>query len=313
MRYVWRASVLFFSSLLSFAAIRRLFVLMGSGNNNGQVSGRSGRIRKDVASHLATRRRFRRKHGKGALFLPHSSLLSITLSAKEDLGQLIPTLCSLKPSAVHQGELRCDVNVSVAKIGADGQVEQQGTRCEVKNLNGVRFIAGAVGASLHRSFLSLAGCRIHLTTSHAHITYAESEILRQIADLERGVPITQSTRGFDALTLSTFHLRSKESSPDYRYMPDPELGPVVLAPAALAALEAELPELPIEAEERLEKVYGLGKRECEVLVALGEGAEDANVMAAAATAEEVEMEPGIGVRWFEQLAQGRDPKKAANW
>lgn len=132
----------------------------------------------------------------------------------------------------------------------------------------------------------------------------ESEIRRQIADLELGVPITQATRGFDALTLSTFHLRSKESSPDYRYMPDPELGPVVLSPAALAALEAELPELPIEAEERLAKVYGLGKRECEVLVALGEGAEDAT---------EAEMEPGVGVRWFEQLAQGRDPKKAANW
>lgn len=90
-------------------------------------------------------------------------------------------------------------------------------------------------------------------------------------------------------------------------MPDPELGPVVLSPAALKALETELPELPIEAEERLEKVYGLGKRECEVLVALGEGADDAAAAAAA------EMEPGIGVRWFEQLAQGRDPKKAANW
>ena len=51
-----------------------------------------------------------------------------------------------------QGELRCDVNVSVAKIGEDGQVEQEGTRCEVKNLNGVRFIAGAVGASFFSSF-----------------------------------------------------------------------------------------------------------------------------------------------------------------
>lgn len=133
---------------------------------------------------------------------------------------------------------------------------------------------------------------------------AESEILRQIADLERGEPVLQATRGFDAVTLSTFHLRSKESSPDYRYMPDPELGPVVLSPAALEALRGELPELPAEAEERLMRDYGLGKRECEVLVALGEGGEDAG---------EAEMEPGIGVRWFEELAQGRDPKKAANW
>ncbi|GAA5878411.1 hypothetical protein JCM3774_002829 [Rhodotorula dairenensis] len=184
---------------------------------------------------------------------------------------------------MEKGELRCDVNVSVAKINAHGQVEQEGTRCEVKNLNGVRFIAGAV----------------------------ESEIRRQIADLERGIPIEQATRGFDAVSHSTFHLRSKESSPDYRYMPDPELGPVRLCAQALRELERELPELPAEAEERLAKEYGLGKRECEVLVALGEGAEETT--AAVEAEADVEMEPGIGVRWFEQVAQGRDPKKAANW
>lgn len=189
--------------------------------------------------------------------------------------------------------------MSVARVGPDGHVEQAGTRCEVKNLNGVRYIAGAVGESDCAHVRALHS-EAHPTPS----TRAESEILRQIADLERGVPIVQATRGFDALSLSTFHLRSKESSPDYRYMPDPELGPIVLSSESLDALRKDLPELPAEAEQRLAKQYGLGKRECEVLVALGEGAEDA---------AEAEMEPGVGVRWFEEVAQGRDPKKAANW
>lgn len=125
--------------------------------------------------------------------------------------------------------------------------------------------------------------------------------------------IEQATRGFDAVSQSTFHLRSKESSPDYRYMPDPELGPVRVCPDALSALERELPELPAEAEERLARVYGLGKRECEVLVALGEGAEEVAAATVIEAQAEVEMEPGIGVKWFEEVAQGRDPKKAANW
>jgi len=66
---------------------------------------------------------------------------------------------------------------------------------------------------------------------------AESEIRRQIADLEAGKPVVQATRGFDAVTGETFHLRGKEDAPDYRYMPDPELGPILVtqvsSPAAL--------------------------------------------------------------------------------
>lgn len=57
---------------------------------------------------------------------------------------------------------------------------------------------------------------------------AESEIKRQIADIEAGRPVVQATRGFDAVSGETFHLRGKEDAPDYRYMPDPELGPILV-------------------------------------------------------------------------------------
>ncbi|GAA5836528.1 hypothetical protein JCM9279_000416 [Rhodotorula babjevae] len=195
-----------------------------------------------------------------------------------------------------KGELRCDVNVSVARVGAEGEAVERGTRCEVKNLNGVRFIASAI----------------------------ESEISRQIALLSSGAPVPQSTRGFDALTSSTFHLRSKENSPDYRYVPDPELGALVLDPRALDALREAMPELPEAARARLRARYGLGQREAGVLVALGEVPDEAEgegevraraaaAGAAGAAAQQDEASPGLGVRWFEMLAEGRDPKLAANW
>ncbi|GAA5892373.1 hypothetical protein JCM8208_005805 [Rhodotorula glutinis] len=193
-----------------------------------------------------------------------------------------------------KGELRCDVNVSVARVGAEGEDVERGTRCEVKNLNGVRFIASAI----------------------------ESEISRQIALLSSGSPVPQSTRGFDALSSSTFHLRSKENSPDYRYVPDPELGALVLDARALDELREGMPELPEAARTRLRRVYGLGKREAGVLVALGEvpdegegevrGAATAPVGAREAPQLD-EASPGLGVRWYEALAEGRDPKLAANW
>lgn len=123
----------------------------------------------------------------------------------------------------------------------------------------------------------------------------------------------QSTRGFNALTSSTFHLRSKEDAPDYRYVPDPELAPLVVSRAALDALRREVPELPEEARRRLRREYGLGRREAGVLVALGEGADEGAAGGAQGAQEEDEASPGIGVRWFEQLAKGRDAKLAANW
>ena len=63
--------------------------------------------------------------------------------------------------------------------------------------------------------------------------FAESEVKRQIADIEAGRPVTQATRGFDAVSGETFHLRGKEDAPDYRYMPDPELGPIMVTEASI--------------------------------------------------------------------------------
>ncbi|BGP34413.1 hypothetical protein JCM10296v2_006233 [Rhodotorula toruloides] len=175
---------------------------------------------------------------------------------------------------MEKGELRCDVNVSVAPLSSP----TSGTRCEVKNLNGVRFISAAI----------------------------ESEIKRQIALLQEGEEVESSTLGFSALSLETFHLRSKESSPDYRYMPDPELSPLAVSAELVSKLEGEVGELPLEREERVRATYGLGRREVGVLVALGEGEEGA----------EGEGEQGVGVRWFEEIVkggEGRDPKVVMNW
>lgn len=153
-----------------------------------------------------------------------------------------------------------------------------GTRCEVKNLNGVRFLQLAI----------------------------ESEVSRQIALLSSNQPVFQATRGFDVLTSSTFHLRSKEDAPDYRYMPDPELGAVVVSDEELEGMRKGLPELPEEAYERLTSQYGLSGRDSGILVALGESLGDEG-------GEHVEGAAAVGVRFFEQVADGRDAKIAANW
>ncbi|KAK4047520.1 hypothetical protein OIO90_006162 [Microbotryomycetes sp. JL221] len=175
-----------------------------------------------------------------------------------------------------RGELRCDVNVSVQRTSEDSL---RGTRCEIKNLNGVRFLATAI----------------------------ESEIERQINELENGGTIEQATRGFNAVTGQTFHLRGKEDAPDYRYMPDPELGAVVVTHNQLEQLRDGLPELPDEAFARLKRQYGLASREAGILVALGERMDDEP------HGEELESLAGLGMRFFEEVAQGREAQTAANW
>ncbi|ORY78007.1 GatB/GatE catalytic domain-domain-containing protein [Leucosporidium creatinivorum] len=176
-----------------------------------------------------------------------------------------------------RGELRCDVNVSVQRTAPGSP---RGTRCEVKNLNGVRFLQGAI----------------------------ESEIARQIGELEAGRAVVQATRGYDAVTGQTFFLRGKEDAPDYRYMPDPELGPVVVSEARLSALRQALPELPDEAFDRLQTQYSLSPRDAGILVALGERMDDD-----AAEGGTSHSQAGAGVRFFEEVAKGREGKVAANW
>jgi aspartyl-tRNA(Asn)/glutamyl-tRNA(Gln) amidotransferase subunit B len=131
-----------------------------------------------------------------------------------------------------EGSLRADVNVSVRKPGAEF-----GTRCEIKNVNSMKFIAQAV----------------------------DYEARRQIAILEDGGVIKQETRLFNATTGETRALRSKEDAPDYRYFPDPDLLPLELDPAWIEEIRASLPELPDAKKKRFMAAYGLNAYDAGVL------------------------------------------------
>lgn len=135
---------------------------------------------------------------------------------------------------MEEGSMRADVNVSVRKHG-----EPFRTRCEVKNVNSVRFIMQAI----------------------------EAEALRQIGVWERGGTVEQETRLFDPSRGETRSLRSKEDAHDYRYFPDPDLLPLVLDEAWVEGLRAALPELPDAKRARFVAEYGLPAYDAAVLVA----------------------------------------------
>jgi aspartyl-tRNA(Asn)/glutamyl-tRNA(Gln) amidotransferase subunit B len=133
---------------------------------------------------------------------------------------------------MEEGSLRCDANVSVRRPGSP-----LGTKVEIKNLNSFRHLARAVAY----------------------------EIERQGELLDRGGAVAQETRSFDAERGVTRTLRSKEEAHDYRYFPEPDLAPLRLAAARVAALRAVLPELPWQLKERLARDYGLPAEDAEVL------------------------------------------------
>jgi aspartyl-tRNA(Asn)/glutamyl-tRNA(Gln) amidotransferase subunit B len=141
---------------------------------------------------------------------------------------------------MEQGSLRADVNVSVRKPGAP-----LGTRCEIKNVNSIRFIGQAI----------------------------EHEAQRQIEILEDGGTIDQETRLFDAKTGETRSMRSKEEAHDYRYFPDPDLLPLELTEDYVTALAADLPELPDEKRARFIEDFGLSAYDANVLIAEKERAD----------------------------------------
>jgi len=140
---------------------------------------------------------------------------------------------------MEEGSMRADVNVSVRKPGAP-----LGTRCEIKNVNSVRFVRQAI----------------------------EYEARRQIEILESGGKIDQETRLFDTGRGVTRSMRSKEEAHDYRYFPDPDLLPLELSDELIAELKAALPELPDEKKARFQKDYGLSAYDAGVLVAEKESA-----------------------------------------
>ncbi len=132
-----------------------------------------------------------------------------------------------------EGSMRADVNVSVRKPGGDF-----GTRCEIKNVNSIRFVGQAI----------------------------EYEARRQIGIIEDGGSIDQETRLFDAVKGETRSMRSKEEAHDYRYFPDPDLLPLEFDDAFIEDLRAHLPELPDDKRARLISDQGLSVYDASVLV-----------------------------------------------
>jgi aspartyl-tRNA(Asn)/glutamyl-tRNA(Gln) amidotransferase subunit B len=141
---------------------------------------------------------------------------------------------------MEKGNLRADVNVSVRKPG-----DKLGTRCEIKNVNSIRFIGQAI----------------------------ETEARRQIDIIEGGGSIAQETRLFDPGKGETRSMRSKEEAHDYRYFPDPDLLPLELSMEFVGELEKSLPELPDAKKQRFMQEFSLSDYDANVLVAERESAD----------------------------------------
>ena len=169
---------------------------------------------------------------------------------------------------MQNGNLRADVNVSVCRPGdyeeyqATQDFSHLGTRCEIKNMNSMRFIQQAI----------------------------EYEARRQIALLEDGKSVTQETRLYDPDKGETRSMRSKEEAHDYRYFPCPDLLPLEIEQAWVDDIAASLPELPDAKKARFVTDFGMTEYDASVLTADVESA-----------------------AYFEEVAQGRDGKAAANW
>ena len=161
---------------------------------------------------------------------------------------------------MQEGSFRCDANVSVRPKGE----EKLGTRTELKNINSFRFVERAINF----------------------------EIERQINVIENGGTITQETRLYDPNKNETRPMRSKEEAHDYRYFPDPDLLPVVIAEELIEKVKRELPELPQEKRDRFMQQYGLSAYDADILVSSKELAD-----------------------YYEEAVKvsGNHPKLAANW
>ena len=136
---------------------------------------------------------------------------------------------------MNEGSMRCDVNLSVRKVGET----TFGTRTEMKNLNSFRFVVKAI----------------------------EYEYKRQVDALEKGEKIVQETRRFDPDTGKTYTMRTKEDANDYRYFPDPDLPPIILTDEQIESFRAEIPELPDARKAKYVKTYGLAAYDSEVITA----------------------------------------------
>ena len=166
---------------------------------------------------------------------------------------------NISDAIMAQGSMRCDVNVSIRPKGET----ELGTRAEIKNINSFRFVEKAI----------------------------HSEVARQQEILEDGGRIIQETRRYNADKDVTTSMRSKEVANDYRYFPEPDLLPVVIDDEYIAAVRAQLPELPDARKARFTHDYSLSNYDAGVLVSSRELAEYYEIVATSSD----------------------DPKLAANW
>jgi aspartyl-tRNA(Asn)/glutamyl-tRNA(Gln) amidotransferase subunit B len=178
---------------------------------------------------------------------------------------------------MEKGNLRADVNVSVRRPG-----EPLGTRCEIKNVNSIRFVGMA----------------------------ADYEARRQIGVIEDGGTIAQETRLYDVARNETRAMRTKEEAHDYRYFPDPDLLPLELTADYVEALARALPELPDQKKARFMSEFGLAGYDAGVLVAERERAEffEAVVKRADGTARD----PKLAANWVINELFGRLNKEGGD-
>lgn len=161
------------------------------------------------------------------------------MTTPEEVTQFVKAVRSIVRSLgtsdgdMEKGNLRCDANVSVKKVGET----ELGTRCEIKNLNSFRNISRAV----------------------------EFEARRQVDLLEDGKKIDQETRLFDAVNGETRTMRSKEDAMDYRYFPDPDLPPLVISQEFVDNIKATMPELPNDKKKRYIKELSISDYDAGVL------------------------------------------------
>ena len=162
------------------------------------------------------------------------------LRSPSEVGEYIKKLRSIMrylntcDGNMEQGSLRADVNVSVRKKGS----KEFGTRCEIKNVNSIKFMQQAI----------------------------DFEARRQIEVIEDGKSIDQETRLFDTKKQETRSMRSKEDAHDYRYFPDPDLLPLQLDESYIENLKKDLPELPDQKKQRLISEFKLSSYEASVII-----------------------------------------------
>jgi aspartyl-tRNA(Asn)/glutamyl-tRNA(Gln) amidotransferase subunit B len=159
---------------------------------------------------------------------------------------------------MEEGSMRADVNVSLRRPGA-----ALGTRAEIKNVNSIRFIQAAI----------------------------EYETTRQMDILEEGGEIVQETRLFDPDSGTTRSMRTKEEAHDYRYFPDPDLPPLLVDPAWIDRIRAEIPELPGARQARYMEQHGLSEQDARFIT----------------------LEPKLDAYFAATVEAGAKPKRAANW